>query len=573
MTNPAIGGRTLARTPWAMNPNEVNHVTYRFSRDPGTITAAAGVDDAVTATVTGTGRYRTITWAAEVCNSDPAVPETEDDDAIPAGIIGGNWRLYRNGIKRGEGLASVRKATDSPSVDVYDFQLVTEEAIIDVTIVGETDPATPVLDSADWWHRAGPHSTVLVDRGPRREHGVFAVQPPPIPVGTYLLASIAGVQTTRPSVPHHARLAFASGVRIIARGSLGIADGWKPLTEGHGFGDWFFHQSLGTDGIKDALEVGIYRDGDDRMGFVDSTPAGADPSGGDQQDYTDNLTVAQYFGVTAHLVEIDFPGGTQRRCRWYLPDPEGSKLTPGEVVEAWTLFDTVTRTAGPGFYINPALRWVLGDQPALYESVRLFDLATGDLALDFQASEATDAGWTDSAGNPWSCSVPLQVVTSTDGIVLPAATIPATAADPGAGSWSMAFHGIIDPARYVAGQASLVGTTTDIQSDPGWMFAFAPPEYGGVLFAVGDGTDYAAVQTGIEDCDKHTVVATVDRTTDLLYVSVDGVELTPADISAVGTITGDDLATVYGTVIDDFALYGRALTLAERAAVSAELTT
>lgn len=554
---------------WEITPGIEESKTFTFldadgdDYDPGVVTAKAK-DGTIAATVTGDGNTRAVTWSIEQTEQIPAT----------------HWRLNFDGQDQlGGRIGIAQPEADADLTDEWTIQLPAAGEGLTVTVNGgpSGEPARPVLESADWWHRHGPHSTVLVDRGPKHEHGVFAVQPPPIPDGTYLLAPIVGLQTSRPSVPHHSRLNFPNGVRIIARGSLGLADGWVPLGEsGHGYADWFFHQSAGTDGIKDAIEPGIYIDGDDRMGFADTTPAGsADLEADQHQDYTGTLTKAQYFGVRDWLMEIDFPGGTSRRIRLYLPDPEGSKLTPGEEVEAWTLFDTVTRTAPPGFYIDPALRWVLGDQAQLTSFLRLFDLGTEDLALDFQASEATAAGWTDSPGNPWSVATPIQVVTAADGIVLPAVTIPATVADPGAGSWSVAFRGLIDPNRYLSDSASYwLGTTQNVQTNNGWTFVGAPSGYGGSMFGVCDGTDYAVTPLGITDCDKHTVVATIDRETDLLYVSVDGVELTPADISAVGALSGTTaLTTLFALVMDDLALYGRALTLAERAAVSAELTT
>jgi len=567
MTLPGFPSR-IVLWHWSVTPGIADSRTFTFldaeggDYDPGVVTAKAK-DGTVSATVTGTGNTRIVTWSAE---QTAALPPT-------------HWRLNFDGEDQVGGRIEISQPEPTPDLsNDWTIQLPGDAEGDGLTITvagGGGGPApVPVLESADWWHRHGPHSTVFVDRGPKREHGVYDVAPPPIPDGTYLLAPIIATRSTRPKVSHHSRLTFANGVRIFARGSLGLADGWRPVDgTGHGYADWIFHQSGGTDGIKDAIEIGLYVDDGDRTGFLDSTPAGSEDLEADQfQDYTDPLTAAQYFGVKDWLVEIDFPGGTERRHRWYLPDPEGSKHTPGEAVEHWTLFDTVTRTAPPGFYIDPALDWVLGEEAQMSAFLRLYDLGTGDLALDFQATEATTDGWTDQAGNNWTVGAPIQIVTAADGIVLPAVTIPATAADPGAGSWSVAFRGHLNPNRYLDGSSHWLGTTTNITGAAGWAFVLAPPEYGGSLFGVCDGTDYVATQLGVTDCEKHTVVATVDRDRDLMYVAVDGVEMTPADISAIGTVTGDDLKTIFGLVIDDFALYGRALTLAERAAVSAELT-
>lgn len=116
-----IGANQLTSVPWAMNPGEDNQETFTFDADPGTITATC---NGVTATVTGSGTTRTIKWLAADCDADAG------------GIIGHRWHLIRNGVKRGEGLCSVRQPTQNPGVDGATFSLATEGDTITFTLVG-----------------------------------------------------------------------------------------------------------------------------------------------------------------------------------------------------------------------------------------------------------------------------------------------------------------------------------------------------------------------------------------------------------------------------------------------------
>jgi len=87
---------------------------------------------------TGSGTSRTILWPAAVCNPNPPVPETEDDDAIPAGIIGQTWHLLLNDVKVGEGPITRRVAVNNPAATDFTFELVTDTDPITVSVIGGT---------------------------------------------------------------------------------------------------------------------------------------------------------------------------------------------------------------------------------------------------------------------------------------------------------------------------------------------------------------------------------------------------------------------------------------------------